>query len=65
LCPARQRVIVRWSASATVEAGAFGSHLHRKLVAMGVSNLVVQPQEWDQRGKGVKTDRIDVLALCQ
>ena len=32
---------------------------------MGVSNLVVQPQDWDERGKGVKTDRIDALALCQ
>lgn len=47
------------------EAGAFGYHLHRKLVAMGVRNLVVQPQDWDERGKGVKTDRIDALALCQ
>ncbi|MHC4923562.1 MAG: hypothetical protein ACYTG4_05725, partial [Planctomycetota bacterium] len=25
------------------EAGAFGYYLHRKLVAMGVPNLVVQP----------------------
>lgn len=32
---------------------------------MGVSNLVVQPQDWDERGKGVKMDRIDALALCQ
>ena len=47
------------------EAGAFGYHLHRKLEALGVSNLVVQPQDWDERGKGVKTDRIDALALCQ
>ena len=47
------------------EAGAFGFYLHRKLVAMGVHNLVVQPQDWDERGKGVKTDRIDALALCQ
>ena len=47
------------------EAGAFGYHLHRKLEALGVDNLVVQPQDWDERGKGVKTDRIDALALCQ
>ena len=47
------------------EAGAFGYYLHRKLDAMGVHNLVVQPQDWDERGKGVKTDRIDALALCQ
>ena len=32
---------------------------------MGVTNNVVQPQNWDERSKGVKTDRIDALALCQ
>lgn len=47
------------------EAGAFGYYLHRKLEEMGVNNLVVQPQDWDERGKGVKTDKIDALALCQ
>ena len=47
------------------EAGPFGYGLHRELEAMGVHNLVVQPQDWDERGKGVKTDRIDALALCQ
>ena len=47
------------------EAGPFGYHLHRHLEAMGVTNYVVQPQNWDERGKGVKTDRLDALALCQ
>jgi len=47
------------------EAGAFGYYLHRKLEALGVSNLVVQAQDWDERGKGVKTDRIGALAQCQ
>ncbi len=47
------------------EAGAFGYYLHRQLEALGVSNLVVQAQDWDERGKGLKTDRIDALALCQ
>lgn len=36
------------------EAGAFGYHLHRKLERLGVHNLVVQPQDWDERGKGGK-----------
>ena len=31
----------------------------------GGEQLVVQPQDWDERGKGVKKDRIDALALCQ
>jgi transposase len=47
------------------EAGPFGYHLHRRLEAMGVTNFVVQPQDWDDRGKGVKNDRLDALALCQ
>ena len=55
----------RAGAAAPVNAGAFGYHLHRQLVALGVRNLVVQPQDWDERGKGVKTDRIDARALPQ
>ena len=47
------------------EAGPFGYHLHRQLTEMGVTNYVVQPQVWDERHKGVKTDRLDALALCQ
>ena len=47
------------------EAGPFGYGLHRKLAAMGIENVVVCPQDWDERGKRVKTDRIDALALCQ
>lgn len=34
------------------EAGAFGYHPHRGLAAMGVTNHVVQPVDWDERGKG-------------
>jgi transposase len=46
------------------EAGAFGYVLHRRLVAMGVRNLVVRPRNWDEYGKKVKTDNRDALALC-
>lgn len=46
------------------DAGAFGYHLHRKLAAMGMTQLVVQPQNWDERGKGVK-NLLDAMALCQ
>ena len=46
------------------EAGPFGYHLHRHLEAMGVTNYVVQPQIWDERGKGVKTDRIDAKVFA-
>lgn len=47
------------------EAGPFGYHLHRQLTEMGVTNYVVQPQVWDERHKGVKTDKLDALALCE
>ena len=47
------------------EAGASGFHLHRRLEELGIKNYVVQPQDWDERGKGVKNDRLDAAALCQ
>jgi hypothetical protein len=37
------------------EAGCFGYGLHRKIVALGAENLVVAPQDWDERKVGVKT----------
>lgn len=47
------------------EAGPFGYVLHRKLLAMGINNLVVRPQNWDELGRKVKTDQTDALALVQ
>ena len=45
------------------EAGPFGFALHRRLVGLGVRNLVVRPRNRDQYGTKVKTDRRDALAL--
>lgn len=45
------------------EAGPFGFVLHKRLVALGVKNLVVRPRNWDEYSKKVKTDRRDALAL--
>jgi len=47
------------------EAGPFGYSLHRQLTEMGITNYVICPQNWDERGKGVKTDKTDALALVQ
>lgn len=47
------------------EAGPFGYSLHRQLVALGIQNVVVRPQNWDELHKGVKTDKTDALALVQ
>jgi transposase len=47
------------------EAGPLGYGLHRALVALGISNVVIRPQNWDELHKGVKTDKTDALALVQ
>ena len=45
------------------EAGPCGYGLHRRLEAMGVSNIVVAPQRWDSGGHRVKTDKRDAREL--
>jgi transposase len=45
------------------EAGPFGYSLHRKLTALGVTNYVVRPRDWDEYGQKVKTDKRDARAL--
>ncbi len=45
------------------EAGCFGYGLHRKIIALGAENLVVAPQDWDERKVGVKTDRVDAKLM--
>jgi len=45
------------------EAGPFGYSLHRKLAALGITNYVVRPRDWDEYGKQVKTDKRDAQAL--
>ena len=46
------------------EAGPVGYGLHRKLVQMGVHNLVVQPVCLDQHHKGVNHDQSDAKELA-
>lgn len=47
------------------EAGPFGYGLHRQLLKLGIRNVVVRPQNWDEFQRGVKTDKTDALALVQ
>jgi transposase len=47
------------------EAGPLGYGLHRDLEALGIHNVVVRPQDWDELHKGVKTDKTDALILAQ
>ena len=47
------------------EAGPCGYGLHRELTALGIRNLVVVPQRWDEQNQRVKTDRRDAAELCE
>jgi len=47
------------------EAGPFGYGLHRALLALGVSNVVVQPVCLDERHTGVNHDKSDARELAQ
>lgn len=47
------------------EAGPFGYGLHRRLAALGVTNYVVPPRDWDEYGQKVKTDKRDARELAQ
>ena len=46
------------------EAGPFGYGLHRRLSALGVTNYVVRPRDWDEYGQKVKTDKRDARELA-
>jgi len=52
-----RRVVVAY------EAGPFGFHLQRQLTALGIECLVVVAQNWDERQKKIKTDKIDARQI--
>jgi transposase len=62
---ARKQLELAEEVHSCYEAGPFGYGLHRQLLAMGLHNVVIRPQNWDELGKGVKTDKTDALALVQ
>lgn len=45
------------------EAGCFGYGAQRQIAAMGAERLVIAPQDWDERGKNVRTDTTDTMAM--
>ena len=62
---ARKQLTLSQEVYSCYEAGPFGYGLHRELLKMGIHNVVVRPQNWDELGRGVKTDKTDALALVQ
>jgi transposase len=47
------------------EAGPLGYGLHRKLLALGIENIVIRPLVLDEYRVRVKTDKTDALALTK
>ena len=58
-----QKVASGYHVVTCYEAGPFGYGLHRQLTALGVTNYVIRPRDWDDQHTRVKTDRTDALAM--
>jgi len=52
-----------WAIVSCYEAGPFGYGLHRQLTALGATNYVIRPRNWDEHHGRVKTDRTDARAM--
>jgi transposase len=52
-----------WAIVSCYEAGPLGYTLHRQLSALGVTNYVIRPRNWDEHHGRVKTDRTDARAM--
>jgi transposase len=59
----QKQIAQGWRLISCYEAGPFGYTLHRQLTALGVTNYVIRPRNWDDQHKRVKTDRTDAVAM--
>jgi transposase len=59
----RKQLAQGWRIVSCYEAGPFGYVLHRQLTALGVTNYVIRPRNWDDQHLRVKTDRTDARAM--
>jgi transposase len=58
-----KQIVAGWQIVSCYEAGPFGYGLHRQLSALGVTNHVIRPRNWDEQHTRIKTDRTDALAM--
>ncbi len=59
----QKQITQGWQIVSCYEAGPFGYVLHRQLTALGVTNHVIRPRNWDDQHQRVKTDRTDARAM--
>ena len=60
-----RKVLEGWEVHSCYEAGVYGNWFARRLVGLGVKQLVVAPRAMGKGGKNQKTDRLDSHELCQ
>jgi len=48
----QKQIAQGWRIVSCYEAGPFGYGLHRQLTALGVTNHVIRPRNWDDQHKG-------------
>ena len=58
-----KQIVQGWQIISCYEAGPFGYVLHRQLSALGVTNYVIRPRNWDDQHQRIKTDRTDARAM--
>jgi len=58
-----QKIAAGWSVVTCYEAGPFGYVLHRQITALGATNYVIRPRNWDDQHARIKTDRTDALSM--
>lgn len=58
-----QKIAAGWRVITCYEAGPFGYVLHRQLTALGATNHVIRPRNWDDQHTRIKTDRTDALSM--
>jgi transposase len=59
----QHKLAAGWRVVTCYEAGPFGYVLHRQLTALGATNHVIRPRNWDDQHTRVKTDRTDALSM--
>ena len=59
----QKQIAQGWRVISCYEAGPFGYVLHRQFTALGVTNYVIRPRNWDDQHQRVKTDRTDARAM--
>jgi transposase len=60
-----RKVLEGWEVHSCYEAGVYGYWFGRKLVGLGVKQLVVAARGMGKGGKNQKSDRLDSHELCQ